>query len=48
LKTVQKMISKDYSHITEGEFRFDILVKRIAFYKAPKVVAIGEDATRVV
>ena len=48
LRTVQRMMCKDYSHITEGEFRFDMLVKHIEFYKGPKIIAIGEDATRVV
>ena len=47
LRTVQRMMCKDYSHITEGEFRFDMLVKHIEFYKGPKVIAIGEDATVV-
>jgi len=47
-RTVQRMVHKEYEHITEGEFRFDMLVKHIEFYKAPKVIAIGEDATRVV
>jgi len=42
------MIHKEYSNITEGEFRFDELLKHIDFYKAPKIIAIGEDATRVV
>ena len=48
LRSVQRMIHKEYSNITEGEFRFDELLKHIDFYKAPKIIAIGEDATRVV
>jgi len=48
LRTVQGMVHKDYSQIAEGEFGFDMLLEHIEFYKGPKVVAIGEDATRVV
>ena len=48
LRTVQRMIHKEYSSITEGEFRFDELLKHIDYCKAPKIIAIGEDATKVV
>ena len=37
LRTVQRIMHKDYRHIAEGEFRFDMLVKHIEFYKGIKV-----------
>ena len=45
LRTVQKMINSEYCNITEGEFRFDDLLKHIAQYKVPKVISVGEDIT---
>ena len=48
LRTVQRIINSEYHKISEGEFRFDDLVKHIDLYKAPKVISVGEDATRVI
>ena len=48
LRTVQRMINSEYCNINEGEFRFDDLLKHINLYKAPKVISVGEDATRLI
>ena len=48
LRTVQRLVESAYKPITEGEFRFDDLVTHLNTYKSPKIVAIGEDATRVI
>ena len=48
LRTVQRIVSSEYRPLHEGEFRFDELLAHLTSYKAPKVVAIGEDATRVI
>lgn len=48
LRTVQRMVSSEYCKINKGEFRFDDLLKHIDMYKAPKVISVGEDATRVI
>ena len=42
------MINSEYCNINEGEFRFDDLLKHIALYKVPKVISVGEDATRLI
>ena len=34
--------------MNEGEFMFNDLVAHLAQHKAPKVITIGEDATRVI
>ena len=41
-------IFEEYHCITEGEFRFDELKLHLEAYCAPKVVSIGEYATRVI
>lgn len=48
LRTVQKIIHSDYGPISEGEFRFDEPVVHLNNFGADKVVAIAEDATRVI
>ena len=48
LRSVQRIISHDYKPFCEGEFRFDDLVEHLKSYKAAKVVAVGEDATRLI
>ena len=48
LRTVQNVIHKEYQTIDEGCFRYDGLSQHIKQYKAPNVVSIGEDATRVI
>lgn len=48
LRTVQRIIFEDYRCIGEGEFRLDELKQYLDSYGAPKVVSIGEDATRVI
>ena len=48
LRTVQRIIHSDYKPISEGEFRFDELVTHLNSFGAEKVIAIAEDATRVI
>ena len=48
LRTVQRLVASAYKPITEGEFRFDDLLAHLNSYNSPKIVAIGEDATRVI
>ncbi len=48
LRTVQSLIHSQYSHIEEGQFRFDELLQHIEIYKSPMVVAVAEDATRII
>ena len=48
LRTVQRNVHKEFKPTEEGHFRFDELVNHIRHYNAPRIVAIGEDATRVV
>lgn len=48
LRTIQRVVQSEYKHIEEGEYRFDDLVAHLENYSAEKVVAISEDATRVI
>ena len=48
LRTVQRFVAKDYKPIHEGVFRFDELVNHLNAFRCPKIVSIGEDATRVI
>ena len=48
LRTVQHNVHKEYKPIEEGQFCFDGLVEHIHHYNATNIVAIAEDATRVV
>ena len=48
LRTIQRQIHSEYHHIAEGELQFDGLVSRLTKHKAPFVVSISEDATRII
>ena len=48
LRTVQRELSSKYQPIHEGEFRFKELFTHLNAYESPKVISIGEDATRVI
>ena len=48
LRSIQQVVHSEYKTIHEGEFRFEELVAHISQHKAPNVVTIGEDATRVI
>lgn len=48
LPSLQRILLNDYQPFHEGKFRFDELEKHLISYKAPMVVTIGEDATRLV
>ena len=48
LRTVQHIVHSEYKAIAEGDFQFDNLLQHIKQYQAPMVVAVGEDATRVI
>ena len=48
LRTVQRLIHREYKTLDEGKFRFDELLSHINQHKALQVVSISEDATRVI
>ena len=48
LRTIQRSVNKKYKCISDGEFRFQELLDHLDIYQCPKVVSIGEDATRVI
>ena len=48
LRTTQRIIHSQYKIMDEGRFRFSDLVEHINDHNAPKIVSIGEDATRVI
>ena len=45
---MQTLIFSQYNHVREGEFQFDGLMSHLIKHDAPSVVAIAEDATRIV
>ena len=47
LRTVQGAIHSQYHRISEGEFQFNELATFLSQYNVPKVVAISENATRL-
>ena len=47
VRTVQRILCKEYKVLCEGEFRFDDLTAHLTQYNVPHIVTIGEDATRV-
>jgi len=47
LRTVQRIIKAQYHSLSEGEFQFDGLVQHLTKYKAPLVISVSEDATRI-
>ena len=48
LRTIQSLIQSQYTYIEEGKFRFDELLEHLVKHSAPLVVAIAEDATRII
>ena len=46
--TVQESIHAEYHPLSEGQFQFDDLVGYLKKFDAPLVIAISEDATRVI
>ena len=48
LRTVQENIHAEYYSLSEGQFRFDELASYLKKFDAPLVVAVSEDATRVI
>ena len=48
LRTVQSQIQSQYTNIEEGVFRFDDLLKHLSKHDTPHIVAIAEDATRII
>lgn len=48
LRSVQRFVHNEYLIIHEGEFRFDELFVHLNRYNAPKIITIGEDATRLI
>ena len=48
LRTIQRIVSSEFLSFNEGEFRFEELVAHLDRYGLPKIVSIGEDATRVI
>jgi hypothetical protein len=48
LTTVKNIMHRQYSKIEEGIFRFDDLLVHLKKYNSPFLVAIAEDATRIV
>ena len=48
LRTIQRVLHSEYRTLDEGSFRFDELEKHIELHGCPKIVSIGEDATRII
>ena len=48
LHSIQCVICSKYQTIAEGDFRFKELENHLVQHKAPSVVSIGEDATRII
>ena len=48
VRTVQRIIRKEYKVLCEEEFRFEDLTAHLTRYNVPHIVTIGEDATRVI
>jgi len=48
LRTIQRQVYSEYHHISEGELQFDGLASHLTKHKAPFVVSISEDATRII
>ena len=48
LRSVQRSVHNEYLIIHEGQFRFDELLVHLNRYNSPKVITIGEDATRLI
>ena len=48
LSSVQRIVHNEYEVMHEDKFRIDQLLNHIDSYKCARVIAIGEDATRLV
>ena len=48
LRSVQRIVHSEYKTINEGQFRFDELAEYIDLHNAPRLISVGEDATRVI
>lgn len=48
LRTVQEIVHSNYGHFCEGHFRFDELRVYLDKHKAPLIVTVSEDATRII
>jgi len=48
LSTIKHIVHNCYHSIGDGEFRFDSLLSYLEHNGIPKVMSIGEDATRVI
>ena len=48
LRKVQNIIHKEYTPFREGQFYFDGLLKHLKKHRAPYIVTIAEDATRII
>ena len=48
LYTMQETIHAEYNSLSEGQFRFDELSSYLKKFDAPLVIAVSEDATRVI
>ena len=48
LRTVQNIVHSHYKTLDEGQFRFDDLAQYLQQLGVPKIVSVGEDATRVI
>ena len=48
IRTVQSQIQSQYTHIEEGVFRFHGLIQHLLKHDASFIVAIAEDATRII
>ena len=48
LRSVQRIITRDYKTFIEGDFRFEDLLDHLNSFNAAKIVTIGEDATRII
>ncbi len=45
---MQTILYREYHPIEEGKFHFEALLKHLDRFGAPKLVSVGEDATRVI
>ena len=48
LRTIQTIVQSDYSKVEEGAFRFDELLQHLKKCNSPLVIAVAEDATRII
>ena len=48
LRSVQRIVTRNYKTFIEGEFRFDDLLAHLNSFNAPKIVSLSEDATRII